>query len=427
MEMKIGTAIMTLAAISASCVSSAFAQVANNTQATDSAQASQGLQFNVGPATLRAYGVADIFFADLSGKLIENAGKSTQSEVTQNFTGFGSSGWTATRLGIKGEAPISDSLKGLFTIELGTLSLDQSSSSITNGLNKTRQSFVGLKGNFGTIVAGRLQTPAFVWAYEYDPMNGAIDPVYAVVTAVGAGINAADRLNDAITWTSPDLSGLTLKGTYAFNGQNDISADDATAANHKQTTWLIAADYVNGPFTAGAVARTVSNTSGLCANANNSVEACAAAGSSAYLNGQKEWAIGAAYDLRVVKLFGAYQTVSPNSSAYTSKVGDVGVSIPVGPAGLISAAYVSGNGTTVNASNTAVTTNVQAMTIAYSQDLNKYVTAYCGYLWGKNGSNLFGSGLNLSNYTSSASYSGALSSAPNSTLNGLVVGLRYTF
>jgi predicted porin len=420
----------------------AFA-IAQTAMAGKAMAQSEGLQMKVGDASFKLYGVLDIGYGNLSGKLVStNTASKVATPASQKFSGLLTGGLTASRLGVAGDMPFGDGYKGLFVLELGPTRLDQTfvdpsgsyRSSVTNGLEKTRKSYVGLSGGFGTVIAGRLQSPAYDWAFKYDALSGALDPIYQFALAAGAGINTADRINDAITYISPKLGGFTFKTAYAFAnssaGQSNLSLDDATAINHKQNVFIVAADYDQGPLSLGAVYRGLSNSDGLCANSSSAVVACATAGAASLKDGKKEWGVGGSYDFTVVKVLSAYQSVRPNASSLANKFGSLGLDVPVGAKGHAVAIYAFGKGRRAGATGT-VATDAHALTVAYTHTLNKYLTTYVGVVRDENGGNLFGSGLQLSGRTASANVAAAagttLTAAPGQRQSGVIAGLRVTF
>lgn len=403
-----------------------------------------GAEMAVGPANVKFYGVADIYFGKMDGKLLATDSTGLKTGVDQQFTGLGSGGFTSPRLGVAVSAPFGEDYVGFFTIELGPTRLDQTfaqsdyKASVTNGLDKTRKSFVGVRGKFGEITAGRLQSPAYEWSFEHAPMSGALDPIYGLALAAGAGINSADRINDAIAYRSPKLGDFTIKAAYAFAnaraGQNQLGIDDALSDNHRQNIGILAVNYDHGALALGAVYRSARDTSGMCVSASGATVKCATAGATSLRDGKNEWGVGAIYDFGPAKLTLAMQAVRPNAARYANTISAVGLEIPVGPTSTILSTYAVGNGKrdlTTTSGPATVDTKAQAFAVAYKRDLNQYLTWYAGVIYDKNGDNLFGSGLQLNNRTSAANYvqpTGiSLGAAPGASQSGLITGLRVTF
>ena len=91
------------------------------------------------------YGVMDAYFG--VNKADNTTGNQTQYVINAN-------GLSSSRLGFKGEEDLGNGLKGVFTLELGSLGIDNA----TNGIGSTRQSYVGLESQqFGKLHLGRIQ------------------------------------------------------------------------------------------------------------------------------------------------------------------------------------------------------------------------------------------------------------------------------
>lgn len=385
-----------------------------------------------GTATL--YGVADVYFGNLRGELLRNRAGAAE-KVSESFTGFGSGGVTSSRLGVRGEtAPFAGNLQGLFTLELGPLRLESTANN-TNGLDKTRKSFVGLKGGFGQVIVGRVQSPAYEFAFKYDALSGQMGPSYPIQIISGAGINSADRLNNAVTYSSPTIANFKGQLTYSAGGTLDVSSDDGIAANHKQTVMIAAIDYDNGPLSVGVVYRRAGDTNGLCTTAAGALTTCASAGSVVLRDGKDEWGVGASYEFGFARVYAAYQQVDPNAvGAYVTKLPHIALSLPVSKVDTVLVDYawatrqrdVTSGGVTET-----VTGKAQAFGLAFTHDFDKRITGYVGLVWGKNGDHLVGSGLNLGFINPAAAATNSATtvyaSAPQSSYSGVMTGLRFTF
>jgi predicted porin len=407
--------------------------------AVSSAHAQQSsLETKVGPATVKFYGVADVYVGKLNGKLTATETTGKKSEVTQHFSGLGSGGLTSPRLGVTVSTSFAEGSTGFFTMELGPTRIDQTSASVTNGLDKTRKSFVGVRGAFGEVTAGRLQSAAYEWSFKHAPMSGALDPIFSLAIAAGASMHSADRINDAIAYSSPKMSGLTVKAAYAFansrGGQSDVSVDDGAIDNHKQSVRIVAFDYESGPLSLGGAYRSTSDSNGMCANAVGAIVKCATANSSSLKDGKDEWGLGAIYDFGSLKVTTSMQSVRPNAARYSNKINTLGAEIPVSAAGKVVASFAMGHGKRdiVGATGTTtVDTKAQGFAVAYKQDINKYLTWYAGVVCDRNGANPFGTGVQLSSRTASATVTNGngftYSAAPNAWQYGAITGLRLTF
>ncbi len=144
--------------------------------------------------------------------------------------------------------------------------------------------FVGLSGGFGNVQAGKLDTHYCMGSDTHGTRATALTAsscaLLGFVNGAGAGqaIANASRSTNVVRYTSPNMSGLTLQGTYSFAQSGSEGAVGKTSggnASHIQGV------YVAGPLTVGAsmwqakgedqtatVARTGQKASTIMANYN---------------------------------------------------------------------------------------------------------------------------------------------------------------
>lgn len=181
-------------------------------------------------------------------------------------------GWAVddetSRIGFKGAEDLGGGMKAIYQFETG-FNLGASDTGLTKGsitgtssngnpattspaaLGAQRDTFVGLAGDFGTVLIGRHDTP-----YK---MAGSAD-VFADTLAdaqntkptgiIGAGGGGFDlRVNNAIAYVSPSFSGLTFVGAIVPGGQYS-PAVGAYNANSLSNAYSLAGLYGNGPLSA---------------------------------------------------------------------------------------------------------------------------------------------------------------------------------
>lgn len=137
-----------------------------------------------------------------------------------------------------------------------------------------RDSYVGLSGNFGTVVAGRLSVH-YNSADKIDDFflntglaastRGILSGVGSMSTATGGyGMGAGGRLGSTVAYVTPTFSGFNATigytrpsvatTSYAGDGSvvdNDNAASGPGVANvRKQSGWTVKANFDNGPITA---------------------------------------------------------------------------------------------------------------------------------------------------------------------------------
>ncbi len=137
---------------------------------------------------------------------------------------------------------------------------------------KQRESFVGLKGSFGTIELGNLKSPYKYWGgVSYDPfvasnlearsaggMSGQRGNTL-LKTLLGAPINAmllgdnsyghSAFVENSIGYKSPNWNGLQIWGTYSPDEEDDTGNSPVADGD-----WTFGVRYKNGPFEIGVAA-----------------------------------------------------------------------------------------------------------------------------------------------------------------------------
>lgn len=260
-----------------------------------------------------------------------------------------SGGLSTSRLGVVAAEDLDNGMKAIAKVEY---KLD---GAVSDGVGVARQEMLALAGGFGTVAAGYLQTTGYDWAVKFDPTVGSsVSSLQAVNASMLIGSTAvAARANRALAYISPDMGGVTVALNHSFNvGNTAMVASGATTGN-KTTATLLSATYNGGPLAIGGV---------YAATANDD----------AGYNKITDMALGASYDLSVVKLLGTYQTSKVANGAGSDKAMSFSAVAPVGPGALV-AQY---------AKNTIAGTgdnNDNAMTVAYLYGLSKTTTLYGAY------------------------------------------------
>lgn len=126
-----------------------------------------------------------------------------------------------SRIGVKGDAAINDNLSVIYQIEFG-LTADGDGTVWNN-----RDRFVGLQGNFGTIQAGKFDTPLKKAQGKVDLFNDlAGDIQYLFV--------GENRPNNILQYSSPEFSGVQLNFAFMpgeeFDTDRDGPADSFSAS-----------------------------------------------------------------------------------------------------------------------------------------------------------------------------------------------------
>ncbi|WP_176079819.1 porin [Paraburkholderia tropica] len=144
----------------------------------------------------------------------------------------------ANRFGFRGDEVLSGTTHAIFDIEAG---FDPSTGdSSTAGLIFNRQAYVGLSDSrFGQLTLGRQYSPYY---HFVAPLSGSALGTAAASAQPGdiAGLDTTIRINEAITYTSPTIGGLTL-GVMLAPGSTSGSVAQGSSIS-------AAASYHQGPF-----------------------------------------------------------------------------------------------------------------------------------------------------------------------------------
>ena len=190
-----------------------------------------------------------------------------------------------SRIGFKGHEHLTDNLDAIWQVE--------SKVDIGGGSGRTfgtRDSFIGLKGGFGTVKVGYQQTPI-------KELNGKLDQWEYDSSVAGLGTftrgTDANRRATAVSYETPDLSGFTAKAYYSPSEQENGETTDALGAHKNKAKGIygLSASYKNSGFfadVAGVYAR--GTTAAVAAGKKGGYQALVQAGYES-----DKWLAGLAY------------------------------------------------------------------------------------------------------------------------------------
>jgi predicted porin len=196
------------------------------------------------------YGVADATFDSV--KATGSTGNSDRLDYNNRNRVVSNSSY----IGFKGVEDLGNGLKAVFQFENG-LNVDGVAGSWNN-----RDSYVGLSGGFGTVVAGNLTGPTRALGAKFDVNTGAtgIGANTALLAKLGGGAGAGpfdQRITNAIAYVSPTMggfsgvlgysTGLTTPGTN-LTGHESMGVDNAAQGN---TAWTMGLNFETGPIYVG--------------------------------------------------------------------------------------------------------------------------------------------------------------------------------
>jgi len=150
-----------------------------------------------------------------------------------------------SRLGFRGTESLGSGLSAIWQIE-STVPIDAG-----GGVLATRESFVGLKGGFGTVRLGFMDA---VYKELGDPIRfmGVASGNHVSVSNIissrmpfgGSGGSFHLRQPNGLWYETPNMNGVTLLGQYSPDTQESAPANAAT----KKEFWSLGARYKSGPI-----------------------------------------------------------------------------------------------------------------------------------------------------------------------------------
>jgi len=378
---------------------------------------------------VQIYGLVDYGYSyRWDGKT--NAANSGTPNSQSQLNGGQQSG---NRLGFKGTEDLGNGLKAVFLLEQGFM-LDTGMQQ-TSGSQFTRQAYMGLSGNFGTAVGGRLYTPHYTFVSGLDPFGAGTVGRYNNVYSSGFGLPLSStnnatvnglldpvRVDNAVAYISPTfLGGLT--GTLAFSN-NAGGQEDATSTAANNTVYAGLLQYNNGPINVGVnyhyinAGSTLSNPAfaGLATTTTPSVNLA--------VKNVQNVTLGGSYDFKVVKVMALYSYndldyVNANTKNATLNNYMIGATAPFGKfTGKASYIYSDGS--------SSVGGDAQQFAIGVDYNLSKRTNLYSAYSFINNdGTRLTAVG----DASNSGAYAGdgTRGTAAGVYQQGLQIGIRHSF
>ncbi|MDP3586121.1 MAG: porin [Thiobacillus sp.] len=141
----------------------------------------------------------------------------------------------ASRIGFKGTEDLGGGLAAIWQIEQ-TVNMDEGSGNFA-----TRNTFVGLKGGFGTALIGRHDTPLKLVGRTVDLFGDTMADSRNVMA------DANGRPNNVLMYTSPTFTGVNIAAAYV-TGSSTTTTSDADDTD----MYSLSVTYKNGPLFLGA-------------------------------------------------------------------------------------------------------------------------------------------------------------------------------
>ena len=142
----------------------------------------------------------------------------------------------SSRLGFKGSHDLGEGLQGIYQIE-ATVNADEGGGTFAN-----RNTFAGLKGGFGTVRIGNIDTPVKNIASAIDLFGDQVGDIDNIGKQV-YGRHFDERAKNSIAYTSPDFGGFTFDALYSTNIEANANDPDTDT-----DTFAAAVTYRDGPL-----------------------------------------------------------------------------------------------------------------------------------------------------------------------------------
>lgn len=302
--------------------------------------------------------------AELAGEMLEIYGKvhlsadfyDTDASApggVADESGYGLSS-NSSRLGFKGKYAIDDTLALVYQIEQ-EITLDEGGGDMFT----TRNSFLGLSGGFGKILAGYHDTPFKSLAGKYTLFGDTVGDRRAILGAfVGNGNTMNDRGSNALLYVG-DLGPVKLEAMYAADAQGSAGSFD----NNNNDLSSISLVYEQGPFSIGAAFEDQANLKG---------------GAEA-----QGWRLGAGYAFGVVKVQGIYESItSSDNDVFERDAYGGNVSFKLSDRDSLGAQYLVAEDY-ANSSNTGA----EMISAGWTHKLDKRTSVYAMYTQTSNDAN----------------------------------------
>lgn len=187
---------------------------------------------------IELYGNLDISIDDSTKGIV---GKIANNGVD---TPVGKMGWVPaistnlSYLGIRGRHDFGNGLAAIMQLETqldvsataGTVNNNSSNDSVVKGALTSRDSFIGLTGDFGAVKIGKTDAPYKRSTARMNPFNGTVGDYAAIMGNTGGDnrVEFGTRLDHAIWYESPKFQGLSFNALIS-PGQNRASDNSIQA------------------------------------------------------------------------------------------------------------------------------------------------------------------------------------------------------
>lgn len=300
-------------------------------------------------SSVTLYGILDLSVGSFENAHLEGVdARLTQVESGKMTTSF---------FGFRGVEDLGNGLKALFTLE-SFMRMDTGAQGRNNSdVFWARNANVGLAGDFGKVVLGRMDNFLYQQALMFNPFGGSFGFSPTIRLTYGAfGPDKGDSgWSNSIAYYMPNLSGFSFAGQVQL-GESETEDDSAG----------LMAGYTSGPFAIGLGYQTVRSAELPKPN---------------LASGKQSFTLlGTSYDLGMVKLFGQMGQYQGKGLAAAvdntkTKIYQLGAAVPVGTSGKVLASY--GRQTKELVGGDVKHT---ILTLGYDHNLSKRTDVYTVYM-----------------------------------------------
>jgi|APFre7841882630_1041343.scaffolds.fasta_scaffold02718_6 predicted porin len=343
---------------------------------------------------------------------------------------------SGNRLGFKGTEDLGNGLKAVFLLEQG-FNLDTGTQAGGGDQMFNRQAYVGLSGNFGTAVGGRLYTPHYTFVSGIDPFGAGQLGSYRNVFSPSGSTNIGNtsyaslmdplRVDNAIAYISPSFGGFSVTAAFSNNAgglptsatTNSGGADSTNNNAQNNTVYAILGQYTGGALTAGLNYHIIEMGTAVSQGLN--------------VKNVQNIDFGGTYDFKVVKVAALY---SWNEIDYTSRIQGqkngtinnymLGATVPLGKFSVLGS-YIYSDG------NKEAGGVAQQLALGGTYAMSKRTNLYSSYAFIDNSDKRLNG---VGDATASGSYAGQISGSGAGLGNiqpagvwqqGFQIGLRHMF
>lgn len=152
----------------------------------------------------------------------------------------------SSRLGFKGSHEINPDLKAFFQIEQQINFTTGASSGGTDFA--TRDTFVGLSGNFGAIQLGRFDSPFKTARGPFNIFGDQVGDMNNLARVTNGRLD--ERYDNTIQYTTPKFGNFSAKVAYSLYKGQSLNTTDTTANNEDSDAFSLSLNYAGGPLEA---------------------------------------------------------------------------------------------------------------------------------------------------------------------------------